>query len=182
MTRIKRRSPSKGTGLHCELYRAIAISEIRNWTITATHLESLPVTTGSSSVMYWVFPITPHIGAPVAACHFFDMLSPVWQPQLLIKAPRANARPLICFNSSSCSHDFAGALDVAAVIEHEALRVRMAEVFEVGDLQAVARLAVIQVIDDFVALREINELQVELVAHGTDEANKSCFSCWARSL
>src|SRR5205823_9449023 len=69
------------------------------------HLDSCVVAMGSSSVMYWVFPITPHIEVPVAACHFFDMLSPVWQPQLLIKAPRANTRPLIFFSSSSCSHD-----------------------------------------------------------------------------
>ncbi len=126
--------------------------------------------TGSSSVMYWVFPITPHIWVPVAACHFFDMLSPVWQPQLLMKAPRAKTCPLICFSFVFVQPRFAGALDVAAVIEHEALRVGVSEIFEVGDFQAVARLAVVQVIDDLVALLKINQLQVKLVADGSDVA------------
>src|SRR3954447_12890843 len=64
-----------------------------------------PTMTGSSSIMYWVLPITPHIGTPVAATHFLDMLSPVWQPQLLAKAPLAKTRLLIFRSSSSCSHD-----------------------------------------------------------------------------
>ena len=60
---------------------------------------------GSSSFMYCVLPITPHIWVPVAAFHFLVMLSPVWQPQLLTNAPRAKTRRLIFFASSSCSHD-----------------------------------------------------------------------------
>ena len=32
---------------------------------------------GSSSIMNCVFPIAPIMCVPVAACHFFDMLSPV---------------------------------------------------------------------------------------------------------
>src|ERR1051325_3939072 len=70
-----------------------------------THLAFWPTMMGSSSIMYWVLPMTPHMGTPVAASHFLDMLSPVWQPQLLTKAPRAKTRPLIFFSSSSCSHD-----------------------------------------------------------------------------
>ena len=131
--------------------------------------------TGSSSIMYWVFPITPHIWVPVAAYHFFVMLSPVWQPQLLTNAPRAKTLPLIFFSFVFVQPRFAGALDVAAVIEHEALRVGVAEIFEVGDLQAVARLAVVQVIDDFVALLKIDQFQVVLVADGGDVAEQILF-------
>src|ERR1700686_3567052 len=69
------------------------------------HLPFFVMRIGNSSDMYCVFPITPPIGIPVAAFHFLDMLSPVWQPQLLTNAPRAKARPLICFSSLSCSHD-----------------------------------------------------------------------------
>src|SRR6478672_6337714 len=61
-----------------------------------THFGAIPLSgtmTGSSSIMYWVLPITPHIGTPVAAQNFFDMLSPVWQPQLFATAPRAKSRP-----------------------------------------------------------------------------------------
>src|SRR6185437_1694132 len=70
---------------------------------------------------------------------------------------------------------FAGALDVARVVEHEALGVGMAEVLEVDDLQAVARLTAVEVVNDFVALVEINELQVELLADGIDEAEQVLF-------
>ena len=41
----------------------------------------------------------------------------------------------------------------------------MAEVLEVGDLQAVARRAAVQIIDDFIAFRKIDELQVERIPH-----------------
>jgi hypothetical protein len=47
-----------------------------------THLSFCEASTGSSSIMYWVLPITPIMRTPVAAYHFLAMLSPVWQPQL----------------------------------------------------------------------------------------------------
>ena len=54
-----------------------------------------------------VLPIAPTMFVPVAACHFLDMLSPVWEPQLLIKAPRAKTLRLILVKSVSCNHDLA---------------------------------------------------------------------------
>src|SRR3954471_24961266 len=48
----------------------------------------------------------------------------------------------------------------------------MAEVLEVDDFQAVARLTGVEVIDDVVALVDVNELQVELLANGIDEGEK----------
>jgi hypothetical protein len=48
-----------------------------------THLPSSETRIGSSSIMNWVFPMAPIIRTPVAAYHFFDISSPVWQPQLL---------------------------------------------------------------------------------------------------
>jgi len=47
-----------------------------------THLPSSEVRIGSSSIMNWVLPIAPIMRVPVAAYHFFDISSPVWQPQL----------------------------------------------------------------------------------------------------
>ena len=48
-----------------------------------THLPSSETRIGSSSIMNWVLPMAPIMCVPVAAYHFLDMLSPVWQPQLL---------------------------------------------------------------------------------------------------
>src|SRR5712691_12822547 len=48
-----------------------------------THFPPSEVRIGSSSIMNCVLPIAPIMCVPVALCHFFDMLSPVWQPQLL---------------------------------------------------------------------------------------------------
>jgi hypothetical protein len=48
-----------------------------------THLPSTEVRIGSSSIMNCVFPMAPIMCVPVARYHFLDMLSPVWQPQLL---------------------------------------------------------------------------------------------------
>src|SRR3954464_7618170 len=77
---------------------------------------------------------------------------------------------------------FACALDVAAVVEHEALRVGMAEVFEVCHLQAVPRLPGIEIIDDFVAFRKINELQVEFFTDRINEAKQIHFFLYAAVL
>jgi hypothetical protein len=33
--------------------------------------------------MNWVLPMAPIMRVPVAAYHFLDISSPVWQPQLL---------------------------------------------------------------------------------------------------
>ena len=49
-----------------------------------THLPSSEQRIGSSSIMNWVLPMAPIIRVPVAVYHFLDMLSPVWQPQLLM--------------------------------------------------------------------------------------------------
>src|SRR4051794_39514281 len=51
----------------------------------------------------------------------------------------------------------------------------MAEVLEVDNFQAVARLAVVEVVDDIVALVDVNELQVELLANGIDEREQVLF-------
>ena len=48
-----------------------------------THLPSSEQRIGSSSIMNWVLPMAPIMRVPVAVYHFLDMLSPVWQPQLL---------------------------------------------------------------------------------------------------
>src|SRR6266581_175747 len=48
-----------------------------------THFPPSEVRIGSSSIMNCVLPIAPIMCVPVARYHFFDMLSPVWQPQLL---------------------------------------------------------------------------------------------------
>src|SRR2546430_5532285 len=48
-----------------------------------THLPFCEVRIGSSSIMNCVLPMAPIMCVPVALCHFFDILSPVWQPQLL---------------------------------------------------------------------------------------------------
>src|SRR6266404_4037379 len=48
-----------------------------------THFPPSEVRIGSSSIMNCVLPIAPIMCVPVALYHFFDMLSPVWQPQLL---------------------------------------------------------------------------------------------------
>ena len=48
-----------------------------------THLPSSETRIGSSSIMNWVLPMAPIMRVPVAAYHFLDICSPVWQPQLL---------------------------------------------------------------------------------------------------
>src|SRR5437870_12219551 len=53
-----------------------------------THLPPSEVRIGNSSIINCVLPIAPIIWVPVALNHFFDMLSPVWQPQLLMNASR----------------------------------------------------------------------------------------------
>jgi hypothetical protein len=52
-------------------------------TAQLTHLPPSETRIGSSSIMYWVFPMAPIMRVPVAANHFFDMLSPVKHPQAL---------------------------------------------------------------------------------------------------
>ena len=99
-----------------------------------THLPFFVEMIGSSSIMYWVLPITPHIWLPMAAFHFFDMLSPVWQPQLWTCASRAKSCRLIFFSFVFVQPRFAGAVDRAAVIEHEALAFEWPKIFEVRDL------------------------------------------------
>jgi len=47
-----------------------------------THLPSSEMRIGSSSIMNWVLPMAPIMCVPVAAYHFLDISSPVWQPQL----------------------------------------------------------------------------------------------------
>jgi len=49
-----------------------------------THLSLCDTSTGNSSIMYWVLPTAPIMCVPVALYHFFDISSPVWQPQLLM--------------------------------------------------------------------------------------------------
>ena len=45
----------------------------------------------------------------------------------------------------------------------------MAEIFEERDLDLIARLAAVQVIDDVIAVLKIDQIQVECVAHGTEK-------------
>ena len=63
---------------------------------------------------------------------------------------------------------FTGAFDIVAVIEHETRPVRMPEIFETRDLHLVSRLPAVQIINDFLARAEPNEIDVELVADRTD--------------
>src|SRR5947207_15724759 len=70
-----------------------------------THLPPSETRIGSSSIMNCVLPRAPIIRVPVAANHFFDISSPVWQPQLFTKAWRSKTRRLILVRSLSCSHD-----------------------------------------------------------------------------
>src|SRR4029079_17015214 len=63
---------------------------------------------------------------------------------------------------------FTGAFDIVAVIEHETRPVRMPEVFETRDLHLISRLSVVQIVNDFLAGAEPNEIDIELVADGTD--------------
>src|SRR6266404_5178116 len=83
--------------------------ELEAWILELqfTHLPSAEVRIGSSSIMNCVLPMAPIMCVPVARYHFSDMLSPVWQPQLLMKASCAKMWPLILWNSDSCSHDLA---------------------------------------------------------------------------
>lgn len=67
---------------------------------------------------------------------------------------------------------FARAVDVIAVIEHKTRFVRMPEILEVGDLHLVAPGAGVEVIDDFATFVEPDEVDVELVAHGADQADQ----------
>ena len=46
----------------------------------------------------------------------------------------------------------------------------MPEIFETGDLHAVSRLAVVQVIDDVLAVTELDEIEIEFFADGIDVA------------
>lgn len=52
-------------------------------TAQLTHLPPSETRIGNSSIMNCVLPRAPIMRVPVAAYHFFDMLSPVWHPQLL---------------------------------------------------------------------------------------------------
>src|SRR5215470_2878962 len=70
-----------------------------------THLPPSETRIGSSSIMNCVLPIAPIMWTPVAAYHFLDISSPVWQPQLLTYAWRAKTCRLILVKSLSCSHD-----------------------------------------------------------------------------
>lgn len=57
------------------------------------------------------------------------------------------------------------AVNLVAVIEHEAGAVGVAEVFEIGDLDAVARLSRIEVVDELLLGVEENQVNLELLLH-----------------
>ena len=63
---------------------------------------------------------------------------------------------------------FASTVDIVAVIEHETSAVRMPEKFETDDLHLISRLPVVQIVNDFLARAEPNEIDVELVADCTN--------------
>ena len=63
---------------------------------------------------------------------------------------------------------FTRAIDIVAVIEHKTGLVGMAEIFEAGDLQAVAILPGIKIINHSAAVAKPNEVEIIFIAHGLD--------------
>ena len=57
---------------------------------------------------------------------------------------------------------FRRAVEVVAIIEHETGLVRMPEIFEPGDLHLIARLAVVQIINDILAAAKQTRLRLNL--------------------
>ena len=102
--------------------------------------------------------MAPTMGTPVARRHFLAMLSPVWQPQLFTRAPLANNPWWICFSSSSCNHALETAVDLVAIVEHEARLVRMEEEVQIRDLHLVAGLSAIEIIDQRLGIVEPDQL------------------------
>src|ERR1022692_1273318 len=48
----------------------------------------------------------------------------------------------------------------------------MSKVFETADLHAIARLAVVQIIDHVAAVAEVNDIEMEFLAHRINEADQ----------
>src|SRR6266568_5374749 len=67
---------------------------------------------------------------------------------------------------------FTCAVDVIAIIEHETGPIRVSEIFKIGNLYLVSRLAMIQIIDHLRARVKPDEVKIESFADRIDQANQ----------
>ncbi len=104
-------------------------------------------------------PITAHLLAGVAA------------PAFDVGATRKDAA-IDFVQLGLVQPGFARAIDIVAVIEHKTGHVGMAEIFEAGDLEAVAILPPIKIINDADAVAKPDEVEIIFVAHGLDMADQ----------
>src|SRR5215831_3862030 len=112
-----------------------------------------------------------HMGAGRCEPFLRHALTGVAAPTLATSAPREGMATDL-FQIVFMQPRLTSAINIVAVIEHEAGAIRVTEILKTGNLYLISWLPVVEIIDDFLARDEPNETDIEFIAHGADEADQ----------